>query len=69
MQMPEMDGLEAAHRIRNIEHAKSTPILALTANVFSEDKDRCLDAGMNDHLAKPIFAEALYRAILRWLGP
>jgi signal transduction histidine kinase/CheY-like chemotaxis protein len=69
MQMPEMDGLEAAQRIRNIEHAKSTPILALTANVFSEDKDRCLDAGMNDHLAKPIFAEALYRAILRWLGP
>jgi CheY-like chemotaxis protein len=56
MQMPEMDGLEATRIIRALDdpHAKSIPIIALTANVFKEDIDRCLAAGMNDHLGKPL---------------
>ncbi|MDR0347486.1 MAG: response regulator [Coriobacteriales bacterium] len=56
MQMPEMDGLEATERIRALdeEWAKEIPIIALTANVFKEDIDRCLKVGMNDHLGKPL---------------
>jgi len=62
MQMPEMDGLEATQKIRalDIPNAKSIPILALTANVFKEDIERCLLAGMNDHISKPLnFDEVL----------
>jgi CheY-like chemotaxis protein len=56
MQMPEMDGLTATMEIRalDIKKAKTIPILAMTANVFKEDVEKCLEAGMNDHLAKPI---------------
>ncbi|MDR1508383.1 MAG: response regulator [Synergistaceae bacterium] len=56
IQMPEMDGYEAARRIRamNFEWAHEIPIVAMTANVFREDIERCLASGMNDHLAKPI---------------
>jgi signal transduction histidine kinase/ActR/RegA family two-component response regulator len=69
MQMPHLDGLDATRQIRKLGQGRDTPIVALTANVFSEDKARCLDAGMNDHLAKPIRAEALYDALLRWIRP
>ncbi|MCL2664264.1 MAG: response regulator [Defluviitaleaceae bacterium] len=56
MQMPEMDGLEATKKIRELDvpNAKNIPILALTANVFKEDIERCLMAGMNDHISKPL---------------
>jgi len=56
MQMPEMDGLEATRQIRalNIPNAKTVPIIAMTANAFREDIVKCLDAGMNGHLGKPI---------------
>ncbi|MDR2615988.1 MAG: response regulator, partial [Oscillospiraceae bacterium] len=56
MQMPEMDGCEATRRIRALEHprAKEVPIVAMTANVFREDIEKCLEAGMNDHIGKPI---------------
>ena len=56
MQMPEMDGLEATRQIRalDIQNAESIPIVALTANVFKEDVDKCLAAGMNDHIGKPL---------------
>jgi CheY-like chemotaxis protein len=56
VQMPEMDGYEAARRIRamDTERARSIPIIAMTANVFSEDIARCMEAGMNDHLGKPL---------------
>ncbi|MDR1249139.1 MAG: response regulator [Treponema sp.] len=62
IQMPEMDGYEATRRIRALDNgrAKEVPIIAMTANVFREDIERCLEAGMNDHLGKPlVFEEAL----------
>ena len=54
--MPEMDGYEATQNIRalDIPRAKEIPIVAMTANVFREDIDRCLAAGMDDHLGKPV---------------
>jgi CheY-like chemotaxis protein len=56
IQMPEMDGYEATQRIRalDIPAAKTIPIVAMTANVFREDIERCLDAGMNSHIGKPV---------------
>jgi signal transduction histidine kinase/DNA-binding response OmpR family regulator/HPt (histidine-containing phosphotransfer) domain-containing protein len=66
VQMPVMDGLEAARRIR-ARLGRALPMLALTANAFSEDRKACLEAGMNDHVGKPVDAETLYTALLRWL--
>jgi CheY-like chemotaxis protein len=56
VQMPEMDGLEAARRIRalDVPKAKTIPIIAMTANVFREDVEKCLAAGMDDHIGKPL---------------
>ncbi|MBI4755750.1 MAG: PAS domain S-box protein [Betaproteobacteria bacterium] len=67
MQMPEMDGLEATRLIRNIPGRTRTPILAMTANAFGEDRRRCLEAGMNDHVPKPVNPGALFAALLKWL--
>ncbi len=67
MQMPGMDGLEATRRIRQLPGCGQLPIIALTANVFVEDRQRCLEAGMNDHLGKPTTQAALAGAIQRWL--
>ncbi len=67
MQMPEMDGLDATRAIRASAHGADVPILAMTANVFGEDRKRCLDAGMNDHIAKPVNPETLFAVLARWL--
>ncbi|HEX8989661.1 MAG TPA: ATP-binding protein [Rhodocyclaceae bacterium] len=68
MRMPRMDGLEATRRIRALPHGGSVLILAMTANVFPEDKLRCLEAGMNDVIAKAVRAEAPLLTILKWLS-
>lgn len=69
MQMPVMDGIEATRRIRKLAGWTDVPIVALTANAFREDVQRCLDAGMNDHLAKPVDPTGLYARLHRWLPP
>jgi two-component system, sensor histidine kinase and response regulator len=64
IQMPEMDGYEATRRIRALDmpKAKSIPIIAMTANVFREDVEKCIEAGMNSHVGKPLdFDEVLER--------
>ena len=69
MQMPEMDGLEATRRIRTEGvTAQELPIIAITANAYADDIEQCLDAGMQDHLAKPIAIDVLGSCLERWLG-
>jgi CheY-like chemotaxis protein len=68
MQMPRADGLEATRRIRRLAgRAATVPIVAMTANVFAEDRERCFRAGMDDFLAKPVVAKRLYATVLHWL--
>ena len=67
MQMPVMDGLAATHAIRQNSQFKDLPIIAMTANAMAGDRERCLKAGMNDHLAKPIDPDKLFDALLRWI--
>ncbi|MBC7691762.1 MAG: response regulator [Methylotenera sp.] len=66
-QMPEMDGFEATRKIRAQESGQRTPIIALTANAMQEDKERCLTAGMDDYISKPVKKETLRLALERWL--
>ncbi|WP_374328642.1 PhnD/SsuA/transferrin family substrate-binding protein [Azonexus sp.] len=67
MQMPTLNGIEATRAIRAESHNRATPIIAMTANAFAEDRQRCLDAGMNDHLGKPVAPERLFDTLLKWL--
>jgi CheY-like chemotaxis protein len=64
MQMPQMDGLEATRRIRALPAHAHTPILAMTANAFNEDREHCLEAGMTDFMTKPVLPETLYSMVL-----
>jgi signal transduction histidine kinase/DNA-binding response OmpR family regulator len=67
MQMPQMDGLAATHVIRALPGWADTPIIAMTANAFSEDRRACLAAGMNDHIGKPVNPEHMFATLARWL--
>ncbi|TAN44107.1 MAG: PAS domain S-box protein [Nitrospirae bacterium] len=67
IQMPEMDGYEATRRIREKKTAEELPIIAMTAHAFAEERERCLSAGMNAHIAKPIDLNVLYETLSRWI--
>ena len=67
LQMPRMDGFETTRRIRSLPNRGRMPIVAMTANAFTEDRARCLEAGMDDFVAKPVDPPALYAAVRRWL--
>jgi len=69
IRMPEMNGYEATRAIRGLNRpdAKSVPILAMTADAFTDDVQKCIDAGMNGHIAKPIDPEMMYDALKKWM--
>ena len=67
MQMPVMDGLTATRQLRKDPKFTDLPIVAMTANAMAGDREKCLEAGMNDHLAKPIDPDKLFEALLRWI--
>ena len=67
VQMPEIDGLQAARAVRMLRNGRTVPIIAMTANAFGEDREVCLAAGMNDHIAKPVDPDLLYATLLRWI--
>lgn len=66
IQMPVLDGISATMEIRTMPHGKDIPIIALTAHAFDQEKEACIDAGMNDHIAKPIDSRALIETIARY---
>ena len=67
MQMPRLNGIDATRAIRSLPGGAEVPIIAMTANVFDEDRDRCIAAGMDDHIGKPVDAEVLYATLHKWL--
>jgi two-component system sensor histidine kinase/response regulator len=67
VQMPIMDGFAATRAVRALPRHRATPIIALTANAFGEDRQRCLDAGMNGHIGKPVTPSSLAAALAQWL--
>ncbi|MCP4114217.1 MAG: response regulator, partial [Desulfobacteraceae bacterium] len=69
LHMPVMDGLTATRKIRKETVPSDIPILAMTASVMAGDREKCLEAGMNDHIAKPIKPANLYETLIRWIRP
>src|SRR4029077_6110357 len=69
LQMPEMDGLTATRLLRRDPRLQKIPIIAMTAHALVEERQRCLDAGMNDHVSKPIDPDALFSTLMRWAKP
>ena len=69
LQMPEMDGFTATRLLRAQPRIQGLPIIAMTAHALVEERQRCLEAGMNDHVSKPIEPDALFATLLRWVKP
>jgi PAS domain S-box-containing protein len=69
LHMPVMDGFEATRRIRDLPIGKNLPIIAMTAAAMSQDREACTEAGMNDHVAKPVDPQELATALSRWVKP
>ncbi len=69
IQMPVMDGYQATREIRKEGHFKDLPIIAMTAHAMLGDQERCLEAGMNDYLSKPIDPEKLFSTLIKWIKP
>ncbi len=69
VQMPEMDGFEATKRIRALEKGKTVPIIAMTAHALKDDREKCLAAGMNDYVIKPIDTDILFETLAKWVSP
>jgi CheY-like chemotaxis protein len=67
MQMPNLNGVDATRAIRALPGHERTPILAMTANAFAEDRQVCLEAGMDDHIGKPVDPDLLFEVLLHWL--
>ena len=68
LQMPEMDGIEATYRIRVDKRFDQLPVIAMTAHAMLEERERCLAAGMNDHIAKPIEPHRMFQTISKWIS-
>lgn len=68
LRMPNMNGFEAAKQIRTLPGYETTPILALTANAFMEDMQLCVEAGMNEHIKKPVMPETFFEILGKWLA-
>lgn len=68
MQMPVMDGLLATQALRTLPGKEDLTIIALTANAFADDRERCLNAGMNDFIAKPFDPDEVFEKLVRWFG-
>lgn len=68
-QMPVMDGYEATRVLRYEKHMMNIPIIAMTANIMEEDKERCIKAGMNDFVSKPIDVKLFYATLTKWIKP
>jgi CheY-like chemotaxis protein len=67
MQLPGMDGLQATRALRKLPGCTQLPVLAMTANAFAEDREQCLQAGMDDFISKPVDPERLFATLLQWL--
>ena len=68
VQMPIMDGFEATRRIRQMPEFDELPIIAMTANAMEQDRQNCLDAGMNDFVSKPIDTGQLFKTLNQWIN-
>jgi CheY-like chemotaxis protein len=68
-QMPVMDGFTATRELRKRPQWRDLPVIAMTANAMVGDRQKALDAGMDDHIAKPINVEQMFSTLARWVGP
>ena len=68
IQMPKLDGREATRQIRCLPGGSSVPIMAMTADAFDEDRQLCMEAGMDDFMTKPLDPDELYTKLLHWLS-